>query len=57
MPNVKVVVTPDLKKHPKKVHYNTTGQLKLGEYYADAFLEFVSKKQHLIIPKRMLTIK
>ncbi|TLX78172.1 sialate O-acetylesterase [Labilibacter sediminis] len=44
IPNVKVVVTPDLEKHPKNVHYNTNGQLKLGEHYAEAFLEFISKK-------------
>jgi len=43
IPNVKVVVTPNLEKHPKNVHYNTNGQLKLGEYYANSFLEFVSK--------------
>lgn len=43
IPNVKVVVTPNLEKHPKNVHYNTNGQLKLGEYYANSFLESVSK--------------
>jgi hypothetical protein len=43
IPNVKVVVTPNLEKHPKNVHYNTKGQLGLGEYYANSFLEFVSK--------------
>lgn len=42
--NVKVVVTPRLEKHPKNVHYNTNGQLKLGEHYANYFLEFVNKK-------------
>lgn len=44
IPNVKVVVTPNLEKHPKNVHYNTNGQLKLGEYYANAFLKFIDKK-------------
>jgi len=43
MSNVKVVVTPNLEKHPKNVHYNTKGQLNLGEYYAEAFIEFVNK--------------
>ncbi|WP_289053393.1 sialate O-acetylesterase [Carboxylicivirga marina] len=43
MPNVKVVVTPNLEKHPKNVHYNTNGQLKLGKYYAAAYIEFVKK--------------
>jgi len=41
--NVKVVVTPNLEKHPKNVHYNTSGQLKLGEYYANTFLKFIDK--------------
>jgi pimeloyl-ACP methyl ester carboxylesterase len=39
IPNVKVVVTPDLEKHPKNVHYNTNGQLALGKLYAEAFIE------------------
>ncbi len=43
IPNVKVVVTPNLEKYPKNVHYNTNGQLKLGEYYAKYFLEFESQ--------------
>ena len=43
IPNVKVVVTPNLEKHPKNVHYNTKGQLGLGEYYARTFLEFANK--------------
>lgn len=42
--NVKVVVTPNLEKHPKNVHYNTNGQLGLGAYYAKYFLEFANKK-------------
>ena len=41
IPNVKVVVTPKLKKHPKNVHYNTKGQLGLGEYYANAYVKFI----------------
>lgn len=44
IPNVKVVVLPNLEKHPKNVHYNTNGQLNLGEYYAKYFLEFKNKK-------------
>lgn len=44
IPNVKVVVTPNLEKHPKNVHYNTNGQIELGEYYAKYFLEFVNNK-------------
>jgi len=44
IPNVKVVVAPDLEKHPKNVHFNTKGQLGLGKYFANAFLEFVGKK-------------
>ncbi|WP_430814950.1 sialate O-acetylesterase [Carboxylicivirga sp. RSCT41] len=43
IPNVKVVVTPDLEKYPKNVHYNTKGQLKLGERYAQAYIEFVNQ--------------
>ena len=43
IPNVTVVVTPNLEKHPKNVHYNTKGQLGLGEYYARTFLDFVNK--------------
>ncbi len=43
IPNVTVVVTPNLEKHPKNVHYNTKGQLGLGEYYARTFLEFANK--------------
>ena len=39
IPNVKVVVTPDLEKYPKNVHYNTNGQLELGKMYARAFLK------------------
>jgi len=39
IPNVKVVVTPDLEKHPKNIHYNTNGQLALGKLYAEAFIE------------------
>lgn len=44
IPNVYVVVSENLEKHPKNVHYNTNGQLKLGEYYANSFLEFIDKK-------------
>ena len=42
IPNVSVVVSENLEKHPKNVHYNTNGQLRLGEYYADAFIKFVN---------------
>lgn len=44
IPNVKVVVSPDLEKHHKNVHYNTNGQLELGEYYAKYFLKSINKK-------------
>lgn len=44
IPNVKVVVASNLAKYPKNVHYNTNGQLKLGEHYAKSFLEFVNNK-------------
>jgi hypothetical protein len=44
IPNVKVVVAQDLEKHPKNVHYNTKGQLMLGQYFANAFLGFAGKK-------------
>ena len=44
IPNVKVVVAPDLEKHPKNVHYNTNGQLMLGKHFANVFLEFIDKK-------------
>jgi hypothetical protein len=29
----------DVERHPKNVHYNTAGQLKLGRLFAEAYLE------------------
>jgi len=43
IPNSKMVILRDIEKHPQNVHYNTAGQLKAGELFAEAFLEHVHK--------------
>ena len=37
IPHSCMVVLRDLEKHPQNVHFNTTGQLKLGKLFAEAF--------------------
>ena len=39
IPKSKMVILRDIEKHPKNVHYNTAGQLKVGKLFADAYLE------------------
>ena len=36
--NAHTVILRDIETHPKNVHYNTAGQLKVGKLFADAFL-------------------
>jgi len=43
--NSKMVFLRDIEKHPKNVHYNTAGQLKVGKLFAEAFLERVGQEQ------------
>lgn len=39
IPNVRTVILRDIEKHPKNVHFNTEGQLKVGKLFAHAFLD------------------
>ena len=39
IPHSKMVILRDIEKHPRNVHYNTTGQLEVGKLFAEAFLE------------------
>jgi len=39
IPHVRTVILRDIEKHPKNVHYNTEGQLKVGKLFAQAFLD------------------
>lgn len=43
LPHAKTVVLRDIETHPKNVHYNTAGQMKVGRLFADAFLETFSE--------------
>jgi Ca2+-binding EF-hand superfamily protein len=38
IPHSKMVILRDIDKHPANVHYNTAGQLKVGNLFAEAFL-------------------
>lgn len=38
IPHTRTVILRDIEKHPMNVHYNTAGQLAVGELFADAFL-------------------
>ena len=38
IPHSKMVILRDIEKHPRNVHYNTAGQLKVGKMFAEAFL-------------------
>jgi Carbohydrate esterase, sialic acid-specific acetylesterase len=38
IPNSKMVILRDIEKHPANVHYNTAGQLVVGNLFAEAFL-------------------
>lgn len=37
IPHSKMVILRDIEKHPRNVHYNTVGQLKVGRLFAQAF--------------------
>jgi len=43
IPPAKMVALRDLPRHPKNVHYNTAGQLKLGKLFARGYLELTGK--------------
>lgn len=38
IPNSKMVILRDIEKHPKNVHYNAAGQLRVGKLFAEVFL-------------------
>ncbi len=44
MPPAKMVPLRNLEKHPKNVHYNTAGQLKLGRLFAAGYLELIGQE-------------
>ncbi len=39
IPHTRTVILRDIEVHPKNVHYNTEGQLKVGKLFAEAFLD------------------
>jgi Ca2+-binding EF-hand superfamily protein len=39
IPHARTVILRDIEVHPKNVHYNTEGQLKVGKLFAQAFLK------------------
>ena len=39
IPHARTVILRDIAVHPKNVHYNTEGQLKVGKLFAQAFLD------------------
>ena len=39
MPPAKMIPLRNLETHPHNVHYNTAGQLKLGELFAQGYVE------------------
>jgi len=43
IPHSTMVILRDIEKHPKNVHFNTAGQLKVGKMFARAFLEHVGE--------------
>jgi hypothetical protein len=42
-PPTKMVPLRDVERHPENVHYNTAGQLKLGNLLADGYLELTGQ--------------
>ena len=43
IPHSKMVILRNIEKHPKNVHFNMEGQLKVGKLFAEAFLEYTGK--------------
>jgi len=43
IPPAKMVPLRDVERHPENVHYNTAGQLKLGNLLAEGYLELTEK--------------
>lgn len=43
IPHSGVVVLRDIETHPQNVHYNTAGQLQVGELFARSFLHLTAK--------------
>lgn len=39
IPHTCTVILRDIETHPKNVHYNTAGQMKIGERFAQSFLQ------------------
>jgi Ca2+-binding EF-hand superfamily protein len=37
IPHARMVILRDVEKHPRNVHYNTAGQLRVGKLFAQAF--------------------
>lgn len=43
IPQARIVILRDIAVHPKNVHYNTEGQLRVGKLFAQAFLDSASQ--------------